>query len=133
MLVRLRSFARMIFRRSRWEEETRDEIRFHIEQRAEDLVRSGLPRDEALRRARLEFGGVEGYRERCREARGARWIDELARNLVYAGRSMRRNPGFTAVAVLSLALGIGANLAVFSLVHRLLLTKLPVRDPEGLH
>lgn len=133
MLARLRSLGRMVFRRSDWERETSEELQFHIEQRADDLVRSGLPREEALRRARLEFGGVEGYRERCREARGARWIDELSRNLVYAVRSMRKSPGFTAVAVLSLALGIGANAAVFSLLHRLLLTKLPVRDPEGLY
>jgi predicted permease len=123
----------MIFRRWRWEEETGDEIRFHIERRAEDLERSGVPREEALRRARLEFGGVEGYKERCREARGARWIDEARRNLVYAFRSMRRSPGFVAVAVLSLALGIGANAAVFGLLHKLLLIRLPVHDPEGLY
>jgi len=133
MLARLWSLGRMIFRRSRWERETSEELQFHLEQRAEDLARSGVPREEARRRARLEFGGVEGYRERCREARGARWIDELARNLVYAGRSMRKSPGFTAVAVLSLALGIGANAAVFSLLHRLMLTTLPVRDPAGLY
>jgi predicted permease len=133
MLARLRSLGRMIFRRSRWEQETSEELQFHLEQRAEHLARSGLPRDEALRRARLEFGGVEGYREQCRESRGARWIDELSRNLVYAARSMRKSPGFTAVAVLSLALGIGANAAVFSLLHRLVLTTLPVRDPAGLY
>jgi hypothetical protein len=70
MLSRLRSFARMIFRRSRWEEDTRDEIQFHIEERAEFLRRSGVPDDDALRSARMEFGAVENYRERCREAVG---------------------------------------------------------------
>jgi hypothetical protein len=65
--------------------------------------------------------------------RPSRSLDEAARNVMYAMRSMRRNPGFTAVAVLSLALGIGANLAVFSVLHRLVLTKLPVNDPDHLH
>ena len=133
MLAHLRSVASMIFRRSSWEQDLSDEVLFHIEQRAEHLASTGLARQEALRRARLEFGAVEGYKEGCREARGARWIDELSRNIVYAMRSIRKNPGFTAVAVLSLALGIGANLAVFSVLHRLVLTKLPVRDPEHLY
>ncbi len=133
MLSRLRSLGRMIFRRSLWEQETSEELQFHLDQRAEDLARSGVPRGEALRRARLEFGAVESYREGCREARGARWIDELSRNLVYALRSMRKSPGFAGVAVLSLALGIGANIAVFSLLHRLILTTLPVREPERLY
>ncbi len=133
MLARLRSLGRMIFRRSRWEQDLKDELQFHIEQRADHLARTGLSREEALRRARLEFGGVEGYKEGCREARGGRWVDELFRNVVYAARSMRKSPGFTAVAVISLALGIGANAAVFSLLHRLMLTKLPVRDPERLY
>lgn len=133
MLARLRSLGRMIFRRSRWEQETSEELQFHIEERAEHLARSGVSREEALRRARLEFGGVEGYKEQCRESRGARWTDELSRNLVYAARSMRKSPGFTAVAVLSLALGIGANIAVFSVLQRLVLTKLPVRDPDHVY
>src|SRR6187397_2822480 len=101
MLSRLRSLARMIFRRGRWEDDLADELAFHVEERASHYAAEGLSPEEALRRARLEFGGVEGCKERCREVRGARWIDELSRNMVYAVRSVRKNPGFTAVAVLS--------------------------------
>ena len=132
MLSRIRSQLQTIFRRSRWEREMNDELQFHIEQRAEHLARSGVPPAQALRQARLEFGGVEAYKERCRESRGAGWVDELARNLRYAGRSMKKRPGFTTTAVLSLALGIGANAAMFSLMKNLMLSPLPVRDPEGL-
>jgi predicted permease len=133
MLSRIRSGLQTIFRRSRWEREMNEELQFHIEHRAEGLARTGLPQAEALRQARLEFGGMEAYKERCREVRGAGWIDELARNLRYAGRSLKKRPGFTVVAVLSLALGIGANTAVFSLLKNLMLSPLPVRDPGGLH
>src|SRR5947207_14218628 len=124
MVARLRSLGRMIFRRTAWEEDLSGEIHFHIEQRADDIQRSGVPRAQALRQARLEFGGTERWRESCREAHGARWLDELARNVTYAARSMRKSPGFTAVAVLSLALGIGANTAVFGFLQKLMLTSL---------
>ena len=133
MLARLRSVARMIFRRSRWEQDLKDELQFHIEERVEHLAGTGLPREEAIRRARFEFGGVARYTDGCRDVRGVRWLDELGRNVLYAWRSVRQHPGFTAVAVLSLALGIGANLAVFGVLHRLVLNKLPVQDPDGLH
>ena len=123
----------MIFRRSRWEEELKEELQFHLETRADALVRAGLSHEEAMRRARVEFGRLDRSKEGCREARGGRWIDELSRNLVVAGRSIRKNPGFSAVAVLSLALGIGGNLAVFSIVQRLLLTELPVRQADQLY
>ena len=123
----------MIFRSHQWTQDLKNELQFHIDERAETLEHTGISREEALRRARLEFGALGSYTERCREAHGTRWIDELFRNLVYAVRSMRKRPGFTAVAVLSLMLGIGANLAVFSVLERLLLTKLPVRDPGGLY
>jgi predicted permease len=133
MLPWFRSGLNAIFRRSRWEREMNEELKFHIENRAEELERSGTPHAEALRRARVEFGGMESYKERCRDASGAAWIDELTRNLRYTGRSIRKRPGFAVVAVLSLALGIGANAAVFSLLKNLILTPLPVRDPKGLH
>src|SRR5262245_188248 len=133
MLARLRSLSRMVFQRSSYEEELREELESHLDLRADDLAGAGFDRHEALRRARVEFGGVERAKERCREVRGGRWIDELSRNIGYAVRSVRKNPGFSAVAVFSLALGIGANLAVFSVLHRLVLAKLSVRDADTLY
>ncbi len=109
---RLRKF----FRRSRFEREMAEEMEFHIERRAADLVRSGLSSAEADRRARLEFGSRESARERCREAEGFRLFDELRGNILYGLRSLRRSPAFTAAAILSLAIGIGANTAIFSLI-----------------
>lgn len=133
MWPRLRSFGMMLFRRSQWERDLREELEFHIEQRAAALERTGLVRQEALRLARTEFRRIETTKEECREARGARWIDEISRNLTCAGRSIRQYPGFATVAVLSLALGIGANIAVFGVLHRLVLSTLPVRDPGALY
>jgi len=111
----------------------REELQFHIRCRADDLIARGLRPEEALRRARIEFGAVERWKERCREARGAGFVDELARNLRDTWRSARRHPDFAIIAVLSLALGVGANLAVFGLLRQLLLSPLPVRNPQELH
>ncbi len=111
----------------------RDEMAFHLDARVDDLVRTGLSRREAERRARLEFGGLEGWKEHCREATGAGALDETSRSVRDAWRSARRNPAFTVVALLTLALGIGANIALFSVLHPLLLSPLPVRDPGSLY
>lgn len=133
MWARLRSFATMVFRRSAWERDLRDEFECHIEERADALARTGLTREEARHRARTEFRRMEVAKEECRDARGARWVDEISRNLICSGRSIRQHPGFAVVAVLSLALGIGANVAVFGVLHRLVLSTLPVRDPGALY
>jgi putative ABC transport system permease protein len=130
--ARLRSLLSALRDRSGLERDIHDELRFHLEARAEDLARSGMPRAEAERQARLEFGSVERYEEDCREARGLRWPDELRQDLRFAIRGLRRNPGFAAVAVLTLALGIGVDTAMLTVAESVLRRPLPYRDPSRL-
>lgn len=122
-----------IFRRRRqFESEMDTELRFHVDAYVDDLVRTGVDRNEAERRARLEFGAIEATKDECRQAWGLQRIDELRADLRLTARTIRRNPDFAAVAILSLALGIGANSAIFGLIDAVLLRELPVRDPGGL-
>ena len=121
-----------LLRRGRLERELDAELRDHLERHVADLVAGGMTEAEARRRAHLEFGGLDRAKEDCRDARGTRWLDDLVQDVRYGCRVLRKSPVFTAVAVASLALGIGANTAIFTLVDSLVLRALPVREPERL-
>src|SRR5918996_1015675 len=133
MFARLRSLVDALGRRRRFEDGLREELNFHLAAYAEDLERAGVPRDEALRRARMEFGAGDAIKDDCREARGLRLFDELSQDIRYAARLMIKTPAFTLAAVLSLALGIGANTAIFTLIDAVVLRAVAVTNPQELY
>jgi hypothetical protein len=131
-LHRLASMVRWLFDRESTEKELDDELQAFIELSTADKMRGGVPPAEARRQATLELGGIEQAKERVRTCRHGAWLDEAGRDLRYALRMFARNPGFVLVIVLTLALGIGANTAIFSLIDALMLRWLPVRNPQEL-
>ena len=131
-LSKLRRRARLVVDRAAVEREMRDEMRFHLEMEAEELTRFGAEQSEARRLAQRRFGGVARYEDEARDARGGRWLEQLRQDTRYALRVLGRGRGFVVVAVLTLALGVGANTAIFSVVRGVLLRALPYPDPERL-
>src|SRR5271154_7244675 len=129
---RFKSWTRSVLGRQRLEADMESEIRFHIEARAADLVRAGLSPSKAIRQARLEFGTVAAHKDAMRSSLGLRWWDEFWEDLRYGVRILRKSPGFTSIAVASLALAIGANTTIFSVANEMLYERLAVPHPEQL-
>jgi putative ABC transport system permease protein len=120
------------FRKQELDQELSEELAFHIEQETEENIAAGMSAEDARYAALRKFGGIDQVKEECRDTWGFRWLEELTQDLRYGLRQLRRNPGFTAVAVLTLALGIGANTAIFSIVDSTFIRPLPVSNPDEL-
>jgi predicted permease len=131
-LAYLHALAARLFQHSRVDEELEEELRSHIQHRADDLERSGLDRPEAERRARIEFGGRGRYQEECREELGGTWLETLLQDARFSFRVFCKSPGFAIVAVVTLALAIGANAVVFGIMDALVLRPLNVPQSENL-
>jgi predicted permease len=132
MFRRLRSLFRVLKSRRDFEDGMAEELRFHVEQYTNDLIRSGVSGAEAYRRARLELGGVNAVKDDCREARGLHPFDEIGRDLRYAARLLRKTPAFTVTALLTLALCLGANLTIFAVIDAILVRPLPFPKADRL-
>jgi predicted permease len=132
VFAQIRSWLKVLRNRAHVERDMAEELRFHLDSYANDLCRRGIGREEALRRARLEFGAMELHKEECHESLGLRLWDELHADLRSGVRVLRQSPVFTVIAVLSLALGIGANTAIFSVANQILLKRLSVPNASRL-
>ncbi|MGH9689166.1 MAG: ADOP family duplicated permease [Candidatus Acidiferrales bacterium] len=132
ILSSIRTVLGFLLRRRRAEREMEEELRSHLRRRMDDLERQGLSRNEAERQARIEFGGYQRYKEECREVLGTRLLNELIADVRYGLRQLRRNPGFTALAVLALGLGLGVNTGIFSLAEGVLYPPFAGHDPSHL-
>jgi hypothetical protein len=132
MWTRMRLWLSSVLRRRRFEGDLADELAFHLRAREEHWNARGLPASEARRRARLEFGGLNTVRAEIQDVRRGAWATDVARDVRYGLRSLRRHRAFSAMAVLSLAIGIGANTVIFGAVHTMLFRESPLDRPETL-
>ncbi|MGO9303062.1 MAG: permease prefix domain 1-containing protein, partial [Candidatus Korobacteraceae bacterium] len=121
-----------LLHRSRMEEQLDKELRLHLEQHTQALIEQGHSPEEARRLARIELGGPEQVKEACRDARGTRWLEDFLQDVRYALRTLRQNPGFAAVALLTLALGTGATTIMFTLIEGVVWRPFPYPHPEQL-
>src|SRR5258708_39821317 len=121
-----------LWHRREMEEQLDKELRFHLEQCAADLTARGHDPEEARRQARMALGGPEQVKEECRDARGTRWLEDLWQDFRYALRTLRKRPGFAAVALLTLALGTGATTVMFTVINGVLFKPFPYLQPERL-
>jgi putative ABC transport system permease protein len=128
LLYRLRA----IFRRRSVEQELDEELRFHLENEIEKLMRSGLTREEASRKAKMSLGGVDQVKEECRDSRGVSGLENALQDIRYGMRGLRRNPGLAIIAIVTLSLGMAASIVVFSIFEAVLLRSLPFRDTDRL-
>src|SRR5687767_11536127 len=126
------SRLRALLGKEKLDHDMAEEMRFHLNQRTADNIDEGMPPDEARYAAQRKFGGSEQIKERARDQRGFRWVEQGLQDLRFAGRALRKNPGFSVVAVLTLAIGIGANTSLFTAIDTILLRPLAVQEPSRL-